>query len=491
MFDKSLFLIILSIYIIIWIFNPSNYLILFVFLSLLIIINLRTHDFKLSLFITFLASTLVLTGKTYPIQIIPPNIFNSNLYPDGYQLLIVVTPNHIFSFLMLVILIREVVLNKITYKEIFKWPGNLLFVLFLWNLVADYFGSVIPSVSMLLTLLGSGGIIMFYYVRLLLLNSKQVIKPVVSIFLAFIIFESFIAIQQYSHKSALGKNIEFTRTIEPPGRALDEDNFAYRPDGTFDHANTLGMNLVYWLIVSFSLIIKRSVKNTNNVIFTFPKNTTDKIIVGSFLMGLMSLIITLSRGSWVGMIISLMMILYILEKIFKFKIIINFEKKALLTLLVVILIMFSYFVYPRALKSIYSFSDGGGTFRKDQAMATSQIILNKPIFGVGTAMLPAVGLDYLPNSIFGKEPLDVHIWYLSVIANHGIIAIIIFIVFIVMSAKNVSEMLFNKTKLGRLTDYLRVGYLGLIVSFFVMGLFSANAGEGSLLLLTAILNEKN
>jgi hypothetical protein len=498
-----LFIAIASFYFLVWIINPGNYPILALFFVFWYVINLRLKNFKLSLLITFLVSTLIQTGKTYSIPIIPPSFFDPTLYPDGYQLRVVIEPTHVLGTLMLILLLRSVVKKEINVKKIIYSPMVLIFVGYLWNLMADYLGSSIPINSMTLTFLSFPAMVGFYFILAFRKRFVRLLPFVVAVFASFIFFESAISVQQYILKSSVGKNIEYTKGIEIPGRAIDEGNFTYRPDGTFDHANTLGMSLVYWMIIVVCAVLGRSVRKENvidiNYLFRkFKGRPLGKngyidlaILVLPLILGVSTLVITLSRSAWLGFVLAILVVLYQLEKRYKYKILLYSNKKILAICGISVLLFSYFFILPRAQKSVYSFTEGGGNFRWDQAQATWQIIINNPIFGVGSGMLPKVGLEFLPNSIFAKEPLDIHIWYFSAAADHGVLSIILFLLFVLLSVKIIYNSLGMRKLPANLVSFLKVGFLGLVVSFFVISLFSANSGGGNIMFLTALLYDKS
>lgn len=469
-----IFILTISFYFLVWVINPSNYIILAAFLLLIGVLYLKSHDIRFSILVVFLISTLVLTGKTYNIQIISRGVYDLEVFPNGYMLGFALSPNLIITVFLLMIIVRDSILNSSARKKLFSIFSNkinITFVLFfVWIYISDIFGSREPALSLLFDIFVIPTFILFFYLQLYVANLKKFLFVLVALFSAFIVFESTISFQQFFAKGPIGRNIEYQKDIEYAGKAVDEIEFTYRPDGTFDHANSLGMNLTFWLSFLAAVWFK----------------TKDKRLLFIFGIGITSLIMTLSRSAWLGLASGILSLLYILEKVKKIKLLIP-QPKLFLIFGVLLIPLLIFFILPRTEKSVYSFlqDDGGGTMRLQQISATWQIILSYPIFGVGTNMLIPIGLEYLPQSVFGKVALDVHNWYLSLIANHGIPSFILFMSFVALSAKLAYKGLSVRSMgFGEIT---KICFATAVTIFLTIGLFSANNGVFYLMLFSGIL----
>ena len=89
------------------IINPSNKIILVYFVILFFIYYFKIKKFEISLFFTYVSSLIVLTGKTYLIQLVPPGIFSLEIFPFGYSTELVITASHLLAFVMLIHIIRQ------------------------------------------------------------------------------------------------------------------------------------------------------------------------------------------------------------------------------------------------------------------------------------------------------------------------------------------------------------------------------------------------
>jgi O-antigen ligase len=199
---------------------------------------------------------------------------------------------------------------------------------------------------------------------------------------------------------------------------------------------------------------------------------------------------SLSRSAWIGFIASVLTVLFIVEKVKKKIVTPLLWNKKFIWLTLLIPFLFFFFILPRAQRSLYTLTEGGGTFRLEQIGPTLEIIDSHPIFGIGRRMLVLEGLDYAPESIFGRLAFDIHNWYLLEIVEHGILAFIVFMTFLLLSVKLIALDILKK-KLNAINDYVRVGILGMVVALSIMGMFQATSGEFYVLTFLGLFNGRN
>ena len=161
--DAFLFIAFTLLYFLIWIVNPGNYVILATFIVFFIILYFKLRDLRLSLLLTYLASSLISVGKTYVVQLIPPGIYDPEVFPNGYLLPVVITPGQVFSVVMLLLLIRDMVKGKLS-SRIFSTKNLILVLFFVWLFISDS-QSRQPQVSLTFSLLGTGGMILYFYLQ--------------------------------------------------------------------------------------------------------------------------------------------------------------------------------------------------------------------------------------------------------------------------------------------------------------------------------------
>jgi len=408
-----------------WYLNPSNYIVAASFFVLIFIYDYKIRDIRLSLLLALLASTIVLTGKSYPIQLIPKGVLPLEIYPFGYFARFTITSTQMLSAIAVLVIIRDFANGKIKNFKLKSYELILVFY-FLWTVISDYIGSGVPSFSLLFSLAGLTTLIMYFYIRLYVVRKKEFIKIFIYLLSALLMFESFISFQQFFAKSPIGKVLESQQGIEYFGRTVDEILFTFRPSGTFGHANALGIWLSSYLVILTVFFLIRP-----NYLFT----TT-------ILAGTAAIILTLSRSSWIGLFIGVVTVLFVLEKIRKRRV---SEKinRYLPWFIFLAIPLFIFIILPRVEKSAFTFSQGGGYFREVQTKKALELIYKNPVFGVGSERSVPEGLKLVSP----KDPnfsilADVHNWFLRLIVEHGIPALLLFLTLIYLYFKN----LLTKTK---------------------------------------------
>ena len=469
--EYYLFIITTLFYLTVWIINPSNKLIVGSFIAYIYLLNWRLKHLRKSLLLGFLVSTIVFTGKRYSIELIPPGIFDIEVFPNGYVVDLIVTPAHVIAAVMAAVWLRDFVVGKFSPAKIFTKLNLLLIGYYALILISDLFGSGQTNISLLFSVLAFNGLILYFFLQAYSENLNKILLFLVSIFCSIVVFESFISFQQYLSKSPIGKNLESQLSIETWGREPDELEFTYRPTGTFHHANSLASDLVFWLTLIFTAYLK----------------SRDRKLVYILGLGLAALTMTLSRSAWIGFGASIVSILFIVEKLKRKNIIPLLFNKKILWLLLLVPFLLYFFVLPRAEKSIYSFSEGAGYFRLEQIEPTLKIIMVNPILGIGRRMLVLEALDLAPESVFGRIAYEVHNWYLLTAAEHGLFSLVIFMVFLLISVKLITLDILSE-KLSSLTEYFRIAVIGGAAAFLLMGLFQTTSGEFYLLTFLGLLN---
>lgn len=468
----SLFLIILLYYLILWIISPNNKIIALSFLLLFALIYRIFKDLRVSVLLTYLSSTILVIGKTYLIQLVSPGIYDIQFYPNGYVLSYTISPSIILAIVMLIILLRDFFTKRFSLDILRDKKNVLIYLYFLLPLLSDSFLSLRPEVSLGFNLLNLSSFVLYFYLQIYIKNIRQFIPLLVSVFSAFILFESLIAFRQYIAKSPVGNNLEYFLHIDPYGNAVEELDFVYRPAGTFDHTNTLGMNLVFWLIF---------------VVVTFVKSKKLSFLIIA-VIGFFTLTITLSRSAWIGFTTGILLIFFIIEKLKKRQILSNLSGYFIPSAFLFLLLMYK-FVLPRAIDSLYSFTGGGGEFRIEQIFAAKEIILAHPLFGIGNNMVILEGLKTNAESILTREAVDIHNWYFSLMVNYGVIVFIIFVVFVILSIKPLVQSLIKSNYINN-DFYINVAILGSLLAFFTIGLMSTNSGVQYIILFLGLFNGK-
>ena len=107
--SKYIFLTTLLFFLFLWFVNPSNYVVATSFVFLIIVYNLKIKNLRLSLLLTLLSSSIIFTGKSYLLLLIPKGILPTEIYPMGYYTSLTITANLILSILMVLVIIRDLI----------------------------------------------------------------------------------------------------------------------------------------------------------------------------------------------------------------------------------------------------------------------------------------------------------------------------------------------------------------------------------------------
>lgn len=449
-------------FLILWFLNPGNYIVAASFILLIFVYYYKTKDIRLSLLLAYLASTVVFTGKSYPIQLVPAGLLPSEIYPFGYFVRFTISPSLILATIMFLIMLRDFVNGALKNFKL-KLFDIVLAAYYLWLVISDYFGSNLPEFSLLFSLVSLTTLVLYFYIKIYSKQKDKFIKIFIYLLSAIIIFESLISFQQFLIKSPIGKTLELQQNIEYFGNTADEIQFTFRSLGTFEHANAFGIWLSSYLVIITLLF------------FTKP----NYLFAGACFMGIIALVMTLSRSSWIAYFAGILTSLFILEKLKKINLS-NTLKKYSRWFIILGIPLFIFFIFPRIEKSIYTFSQGGGYFRSVQLDRAFELINKDPIFGVGSGRSVPEGLKITNLSDPNFSILaDVHNWYVLLMVEHGIPSLLIFTVIIYLYFKKV----FAKNKFSVKTLGLTMG----VVATLIAGLFQPYINFQIIILALAFL----
>lgn len=450
--ELSTFAITLLFYSSLWIINPQNKIIVISFFVLILVFFLKNRDIRVSLLLGYLASLVILTGKTYVVQLVPPGIFPIDQWPFGYIRHIVVTPTHVISAIMVLIMLRDVLKKHPTERRMYA-QDMYIFLFYLWMIASSLFASVNPEISVVFTILLLHTPIVYLYIRFNASRwTNMAYAQFIGVLLAIVVFESGVSIMQFVNSSPVGKNIETQVGIEQFGEAVDELAFRFRPVGTLEHANDLAQMLTFYFPIILSLYFAR---------------LKMRYLFVSILVTL-TLAMTLSRSAWIGYILSIFILLYCYEKIQKKKLL-TLNRKYLLLIVVLAILSVMYFVFPRLERSVNVFSEfGGGAYvRGLQTEATIELILRSPLLGVGALMSVPESLMTGAGRIFSEFPSPIHNAYLLYSAEYGIPSIVFILLFVLLCLRYLIKAFVSRgTKESPLAMGVAVGSVSLLVVAF-------------------------
>lgn len=437
-------------------FNPNNKTLFLAFLVLAFLYYKYLKDFRFSLLLTTISSLIILVGKTYIIELIPPNPYISTEYPTGFNTFIVLQIKDILITGMLFIIIRDILVNK-KISLPFAKPTFFLLLFYLWQILTSLIASKKPELSLIYCLQEATSFILFLYILLYGIKHKMFIKGLISIIIAMIFFEGILVGLQLLNHNHLGLVIEPAQEVELYGAGVDEDYFFYRPIGTFHHANSLAAFSLPFIFIFLAFI--------NFFVFRLA-------LVTSFLI----LVVSLGRSAWISFIFGLLLYLYFLEKKWKLKIMtINIKKiwaglnLNYTFLLIFLLGLFTYMISPRIINSFYLFNEtGGGWTRIIMAKEALNLIEQYPIFGVGLAMGPVEVFNFDPRTIATHFFSGVHNGFLSLALESGLVGLCLFLIFIYFSMRGIIN---NLRKLNLEKRIISLGGITAIMALMINALF--------------------
>lgn len=409
-------------YFFLFFFNLNNKTLLLFFIPLILVYQSYFKNIRLSLFLAFIASYIFFVGKTYEINIIPKELILSNKFPEGVNLHFVIKVFDILGFLMLFFLLKDCLkVKKLIFPlDIFT---ILLFFYYFYILFSSLFFSLKPEISLLVFLQSFKFLVFFLFYRTYLKKSKSITSLLIYLFSAILVFEGFIVGLQFIRKSYLGSSIE-GRFISSSsfGGGAEEYKFYYRPQGTFNHANSLANFIMPLLLITFSYLFY----NRN---YRSPKTA---IIITALFFGGLILILTASRSAWLSFLVGLLFFLFLVEKLWHYRIRLPKIKLRHFLFLLLPLVISSILVVPwRVTRSLYTFEEDGGLHTRQRLVKEALVLIQKyPLFGVGFAMSRLATFRENISGLQVFSPLIVHNGFLIIALESGIPTLLFFLGFL-------------------------------------------------------------
>lgn len=236
------------------------------------------------------------------------------------------------------------------------------------------------------------------------------------------------------------------------GTDILRHNFMYANQLTssFSNPNSLGGWLIVVICIMFGIF--------NSNIFSTKTRVLSTMI---FVILIALLIMTRSRGSWLGLFMSFIFIAFQLFKKYPKK------RKKIVVFLIILSAIIVLIALPQNIKlRAYSMLslENSSLFRINLWKEAIEIIEDFPLFGTGLNTYSKVA----PNYTMGDGGYYPHNSYLQMAAEIGILGLLAFLWFI-----------FSLFKLGIRTvkntkDYLLLGFLGALLAFLVHSFFDVN-----------------
>jgi putative inorganic carbon (hco3(-)) transporter len=276
--------------------------------------------------------------------------------------------------------------------------------------------------------------VLLYFYLVNNIDSMKEIKVIVSILALGLILQTIMVVAQVYFRDTLG--LIYLGELKSPYLSYEEEHQIFRPSGLFGHPNLFSNYLEFLIPLMFAMSFIRH------------NGPLRKIATAAMFAGGLSLILTLSRGGWVGVVIASLFMFFVMtsRNIYERKF---FFKTLFIVLLAVgILAAFS----PKIIKRVVSRDRGAAMARVSQYYVATEIITSHPVVGVGINNYVEVmeSYDETTSRISRGFKFPIHTVYLEYYAETGILGITallsLFFVIVVTGIRNIRRsrgFLFN------------------------------------------------
>ena len=308
---------------------------------------------------------------------------------------------------------------------------------FIYALV--YFLTTFTSVDVRGSLLGgmlTTAFILFYFVVINAVETKKQLRRLTFCFVCFGVLIAFYGFYQYLFPSKFSGNWVDTEMFSDIG---------FRVYSTLENPNVLGE--YFLLTIPFVVAFFFDARGILKKGFYF--------IVGCILM--LCLILTYSRGCWLGILFAAMVFLILLDRRF--------------VLLIILGLLIMPFVLPETIlnrfMSIGNMSDSSTSYRFYIYMGTLSMLKDYWLCGIGpgTSAFNMVYPSYAYDSVMAPHS---HNLYLQVMCDSGICGEIVFLAVLYRTLKTCSIGLKNRSKGERI---FVIGSISALCGFLVQSLF--------------------
>ena len=308
-------------------------------------------------------------------------------------------------------------------------------------------------VLVLYELVHFGQMLMIYFLFVYLLNTRRRLNLVVAAILLGMIAQGLIATAQMAKGGPLGLEFfgegEQLETLEL-GR---HDELSMRAGGTVGHPNCLATYLGLTVPVAFALL------------FAKLKSRTKYATIAALVLGLSAIVMTQSRGSWVGLAFSTATVLWLCHryKLVSPRVFFAFVMGGVLVAVIMALV-FAPMIYNRWFGSQPEAVD----HRFELIDISWEVIKAYPIFGCGYNNFTEVMMEHNYTALPDAIKVPVHNVFLLTLAEWGIVGFIVFGFFVIYLIKTGVYVIKHGREMERLVV---VGILAAYLAMLVHNLF--------------------
>jgi len=374
----------------------------------------------------FIGASLVLM---YPLAGVFASVFAAPFVPT-----MVLAALCIFTFLALVI-------KSIIIKD-FKWRfdglGNAL-VVFLMFMFISCVLSFTPVKSLMVWAMYFV-FVGFYFVIINLVKNKEQLVSVLKVFVIAGLIVSLYGVMQYAFGWTSSENAWIDTEMFEEAVA--------RVDSTMENPNVLGEFLLLYLPLSAVFMLREKSGKLSKILYG-----------GAFLVGLLCMVLTQSRGCWLGLILAI-------------AVFISFYNGKLWGLLPLAFVALP-FVMPETMiarfMSVGNMEDTSTSYRVYIWLGTFRMLKDFWLGGIGMGE-GAFGSVYPLYSYSAIVAPHSHNTFLQLLVEGGIAALLIFIAIMAVFLKKLS-VTFRETKKGGMINLLVLAIGSGVVGFLLQSMF--------------------
>lgn len=270
-------------------------------------------------------------------------------------------------------------------------------------------------------------LVLTYFYLINNIHSMKEIKIMVGTLAVGLILQTAIVITQVYFRDTLG--FIYLGELKSPYLSYEEEHQVFRPSGLFGHPNLFSNYLEFLIPLMFAMSFIRH------------NGGLRKLCTIALFAGGVSLILTLSRGGWMGVVTACFFLFFVItaRNIYEQKFF--FKTLAIILLAVGVLAAFS----PKIYKRVTSRDRGAAQARVSQYYVATEIITTHPVIGVGINNYVEVmeNYDETTSRISRGFKFPIHTVYLEYYAETGLLGITallsFFLVIVITGVKNIPK----------------------------------------------------
>jgi len=293
--------------------------------------------------------------------------------------------------------------------------------------------------------------LIYFYIINNVTTGKEIKLVLMALVLGLIGQCGIVALQKYSH-GTLG--LLYLGESEEIYRSLAGQEVVHRPSALFEHPNLFSNYLEFMIPLSFGLSFLRNNK------------TLRKFATVAFFGGIAALILSLSRGGWIAVFLSLLgCSFFIFRKNLREH---KFVIKSVVTILIGVFFIAGF--WPQIINRITSHDAGAAKTRILQFDVAKEVVMSHPLIGVGINNYIVVmeKYDETASMVSRYFKLPIHNAYLLILGETGIFGFSFFmwLVFIIL-IKGFINIRKSRGFLFYLNTGLIFGFTGYFMHAFV------------------------